>query len=96
MIQSLYNGIDNTNVNVYKFGADLAATTESWEVYAFDRDTLGNASRVNALLPEALPWIFNKMAIRSVAHPMREYGTNATITVAIIGVYFISLLNFTL
>ena len=42
-------------------------------------------SRVNALLPEALPWIFNKMAIRSVAHPMREYGTNATITVAIIG-----------
>ena len=85
-IQSLFNGLDNTNVNVYTFGNNTVALTDSWDMYTFDKKSLQNATFIKAQLPDSLPWIYNKMAIQSVAHPMREYGSSATITVAIIGV----------
>ena len=85
-IQSLFNGLDNTNVNVYTFGNQTVSLTDSWDMYSFDKKSLQNATFIKAKLPDSLPWIYNKMAIQSVAHPMREYGSSATITVAIIGV----------
>ena len=80
----LYNGLDNTNVNVFDIGGETVALSDFWEVYGFDRNTLSNATMFKAKLPDGIPEIYNNFHISSVAHPLHEYCTNAVITLAII------------
>ena len=81
---AIYNGVDNTNVNVIDIGGETVALSDFWEVYGFDRNTLSNATKVKAKLPDGIPEVYTKFNILSVAHPLHECGTDAVITVAII------------
>ena len=84
-IIGFFNIDDNTNVNVFDFGdGKLCAISDHWLVNCFDKNTLSDSIMVQALLPPELPEEFNRFTIMSVAHPLKEYGTSATITLALI------------
>ena len=82
-MQSLLRGIDNTNVNIYKFGkgdAEMTAVSDFWQSYQFNMSTLETISRVNDPVPGGGLLEASGLPLQSSSHPMREYGTNNAIT----------------
>ena len=77
-------GVDNTNVNVYKFGnssvgEDYATLTDAWALNTIDPDTLHVLSRIKPPIPGGFildPYIISL----STSHPLPEYGTSNYIT----------------
>ena len=79
-LKALYNGPDNTNINVFRFGNEAVALSDFWLTYTFDINTLRNVTRNNPVLP-SLPSVANLLPIISSAHPLREYGKDSAITI---------------
>ena len=87
---SLFNGIDNTNVNVLKFGegdsGTFQALSDFWHTYEFDPVSLDTHKAVFADLPHGDGIITRRFPIPSSAHPLKDPATGHHIT-------FYSLLN---
>ena len=78
---SVFNGVDNTNVNIYTFGParEHVALSDFWRVYHFDPLTFDVIEMVQAEIPGQPPLI-NGLPALSSAHPLTESGTQNQIT----------------
>ncbi|CAH1791898.1 unnamed protein product [Owenia fusiformis] len=81
--QALYNGVDNTNINIYSFGNGSAKETvtlsDFWVNYKIDTGDLSKAEKIDADID------INKLSfipLLSTAHPLPEYGTSNDIIIA--------------
>lgn len=75
--EALVRGIDNMNVNVYKFGEnDVAVLNDFWKVYTIDPTSLQTRSSITASIhvPKS-PSAFTFLNFISSAHPLPEMGT---------------------
>ncbi|ELT89518.1 hypothetical protein CAPTEDRAFT_196404 [Capitella teleta] len=75
-IRALYNGIDNTNINVVQFnGTTLHALSDFWHSYEINKRDLRTVRKTEPPLPNA--GILNYVApIPASSHPAKEFGTN--------------------
>lgn len=75
-MKALYNGIDNTNINVVKFGGQSFHTlSDYWHSYEINPKTLETLQRVNPPLSNA-NFIHRLAPIPAASHPVREVGTD--------------------
>ncbi|XP_061188593.1 beta,beta-carotene 15,15'-dioxygenase-like [Saccostrea echinata] len=77
---ALAHGMDNMNINVYNYSGDCVVLTDTWKLYVIDCYTLDTIRPSKPTIHGAdtgLPFI----SLMSVAHPVREYGTNHHITI---------------
>ncbi|KAK3100090.1 hypothetical protein FSP39_014576 [Pinctada imbricata] len=78
-LESLQNGMDNPNVNIYNFTSDSVALNDMWILYTFDPKSLTLQQKINAEIPDAklgFPFI----SPISSAHPLPEPNTNNHLT----------------
>ena len=76
--EALWNGPDNTNVNIIHFNANVLAVSDFWMVYGFDPHTLANVTRYEPLVP-GIPLARQKIdPIISTAHALPEPGSATT------------------
>ncbi|XP_061180479.1 beta,beta-carotene 15,15'-dioxygenase-like [Saccostrea echinata] len=76
---SLFNGMDNMNVNIYNYSGDCVILTDTWKLYVVNCYTLETIRECNPKIPGAKT-SFPFLSILSVAHPLQEYGTNHHLT----------------
>ena len=79
-IEELVKGFDNINVNVVKYGSDLASVSDSWKLYTFNRSDLSTLKPVYPTLSDEVSRSL-KTAL-STGHPMRVPGTDHWINIA--------------
>jgi len=83
LAKAVYNGIDNTNINIVRFGGKedptYVAMSDFWTTYSFDPDTLETEAQIKTPVPGGEPLI-GMIPVASSAHPVPEYGTNNHIT----------------
>ncbi|GAB1605602.1 beta-carotene 15,15' [Argonauta hians] len=79
--QSLINGLDNMNVNIYSYkkagnpdGSGCFALSDYWKMYEFNCTTLQTMSAFEAPIPHKSSLGF--LNLISTAHPLPEHGTN--------------------
>jgi carotenoid cleavage dioxygenase-like enzyme len=73
-------GMDNMNVNVYNYSGDCVIVNDYWKLYQIDCHSLDAVRSVTPKIPGediGFPYA-SKM---SVAHPVREYGTENHLTI---------------
>ena len=81
-LAALYNGVDNTNVNVYSVrrreGSDeetLLAVSDFWGGYTVDASSLHTLARVQPELP-VKRFLQQLVPLPSTSHPVREFNTS--------------------
>nr|WKB14787.1 BCO1 protein [Sinohyriopsis cumingii] len=81
-ITALIRGIDNMNVNVYRFydahhhQYQYVALNDYWKVYNFDPKSLSTVKSINAEVPDGTPdSSLAFLSFLSSAHPLPEMGT---------------------
>lgn len=76
-LEALVRGIDNMNVNVYKFGnGDVVALNDFWKVYKIAPSSLKTLFSVSAPVNmQKTPSTFSFLNFLSSAHPLPEMGT---------------------
>nr|KAG5708348.1 hypothetical protein BaRGS_034379 [Batillaria attramentaria] len=86
-LQALYNGIDNMNVNVYRFtsasgGYDYVALSDFWNSYQISPTNLSTGSLMAASLrnPDGSSLGGGFLNLLSSAHPLPEPGTDNHLT----------------
>ncbi|XP_062614555.1 beta,beta-carotene 15,15'-dioxygenase-like, partial [Saccostrea cucullata] len=81
-LKALVRGIDNMNVNVYKFGdGNIVALNDFWKVYQIDSDSLQTLSSFSAPVHvHKSPSAFSFLNFLSSAHPLPESGTSNHLT----------------
>lgn len=75
--EALLRGIDNMNVNVYKFGEnDVAVLNDFWKIYTIDPTSLKTRTSITPSIhvPKS-PSAFTFLNFISSAHPLPEMGT---------------------
>lgn len=73
-------GMDNMNVNIYNYSGDCVILNDYWKLYQIDCNTLDTIRSVTAKVPgEDISFPYASKL--SVAHPLREYGTDHHLTV---------------
>lgn len=77
---ALRNGLDNMNINVYNFSGDCVILSDTWKLYVVDCFTLDTIRPTTPNIP-GVQTGFPYISIMSVAHPVREYGTNYHLTI---------------
>ncbi|KAK3578908.1 hypothetical protein CHS0354_035529 [Potamilus streckersoni] len=78
-MESLINGMDNMNVNVYRYPeGSYVAVSDYWNCYELDPKSLLTIEDIKPKVPNAT--IMDKMIMLSTAHPLPEYGKNYFIT----------------
>ncbi|XP_062615214.1 beta,beta-carotene 15,15'-dioxygenase-like [Saccostrea cucullata] len=81
-LKALVRGIDNMNVNVYKFGdGNIVALNDFWKVYQIDSDSLQTLSSFSAPVHvHKSPSAFSFLNFLSSAHSLPESGTSNHLT----------------
>ncbi len=80
-LQALYHGIDNTNINVYRFGKpgstkpDFVTVSDFWQCYKFNHSSLRTTKRINADVPGGT-YLGSLLPLPSTAHPLPEHNTH--------------------
>ncbi|KAK3578910.1 hypothetical protein CHS0354_035531 [Potamilus streckersoni] len=78
-MESLINGVDNMNVNVYRYPeGSYVAVSDYWNCYELDPKSLLTIEDIKPKVPNAT--IMDKMIMLRTAHPLPEYGRNSFIT----------------
>lgn len=81
-MEALVRGIDNMNVNVYRFynkkyrTYEYVALNDFWKIYQIGAQSLDTISSISAALPHpGHSGSFAFLSLLSSAHPLPEYGT---------------------
>lgn len=81
-MEALVRGIDNMNVNVYRFfnkkdkTFEYVALNDFWKIYQITHDSLDTISSITTVLPHpGHSGGFAFLSFLSSAHPLPEYGT---------------------
>lgn len=77
---SLSHGLDNMNINVYNYSGDCVTLSDTWKLYVVDCYTLDTIRHSMPNIP-GVETGFPFVSVMSVAHPVREYGTNHHLTI---------------
>ena len=89
-VTALLRGIDNTNINVVRFGRGedgFAALSDFWQMYQFNHSDLGTVGRVTPEVPPSgVPLTSAGLPLPSSAHPLKEHNSTNYIN-------FVSLMN---
>ena len=77
-LEMMKNGVDNMNVNVFKFGDDLnegfSIVSDYWKTYEINPHNLTTVGSVNPPIPGINP--LESMIMLGTGHPLPEYGTS--------------------
>ncbi|XP_062596350.1 beta,beta-carotene 15,15'-dioxygenase-like [Saccostrea cucullata] len=76
---SVAHGMDNMNVNIYNYSGDCVILTDAWKLYVVNCYTLETIRECNPTIPNANTG-FPFVSLLSVAHPVKEFGTNHHLT----------------
>lgn len=77
---ALSHGLDNMNINVYNFSGDCVVLSDTWKLYVVDCYTLDTVRPSKPSIP-GVETGFPYISVMSVAHPVKEYGTNGHLTI---------------
>lgn len=84
--RQLYNGIDNTNVNIHAFPKDtnssdveFLAVSDFWQSYQIDGESLDTISHVNPELPTYY-MLKDHVPLPSTSHPVQEKDKNTFVS----------------
>lgn len=89
-LRSLFNGPDNVNVNIVKFGSDYLAISDFWSKYVIDIDRGGTLFRTS---PDFLhrSIITRRIPLLSSSHPIR--GVNIATEINPFGLNYVHLVH---
>lgn len=78
--RALYHGLDNMNINVCNFSGDCVVLSDTLKLYVVDCYTLDTIRPSEPSIP-GVKTGFPYISQMSVAHPVKEYGTQNYLTI---------------